>query len=90
MQKAIDYMASKGIGMIHTVSGVGFVRDLDVDLERWFGRGLNNGMQLRVFFQTMDVKKVQKRHLTRVGCRFLFKILINFPGLQLTAPPSLL
>ena len=49
MQKAIDYMASKGIGMIHTVSGVGFVRDLDVDLERWFGRGLNNGMQLRVF-----------------------------------------
>ena len=36
MQKAIDYMASKGIGMIHTVSGVGFVRDLDVDLERWF------------------------------------------------------
>ena len=67
MQKAIDYMASKGIGMIHTVSGVGFVRDLDVDLERWFGRGLNNGMQLRVFFQTMDVKKVQKRHLPRVG-----------------------
>ena len=67
MQKAIDYMASKGIGMIHTVSGVGFVRDLDVDLERWFGRGLNNGMQMRVFFQTMDVKKVQKRHLPRVG-----------------------
>ena len=33
MQKAIDYMASRGIGMIHTVSGVGFVRDLDVDLE---------------------------------------------------------
>ena len=53
--------------MIHTVSGVGFVRDLDVDLERGFGRGLNNGMQMRVFFQTMDVKKVQKRHLPRVG-----------------------
>lgn len=27
----------------------------------------NNGMQMRVFFQTMDVKKVRKRHLLRVG-----------------------
>ena len=35
MQKAADYMAGKGIGIIHTVSGVGFARDLDVDLERW-------------------------------------------------------
>lgn len=67
MQKAVDYMASKGIGMIHTVSGVGFVRDLDVDLERWFAKGMDNGMQMRVFFQTMDVKKVQKRHLPRIG-----------------------
>ena len=27
MQKAADFMASKGIGMIHTVSGVGFTGD---------------------------------------------------------------
>jgi hypothetical protein len=67
MQKAVDYMASKGIGMIHTVSGVGFTGDLDVDLERWFGQGLDNGMQLRVFFQTMDVSKAVKRHLPRLG-----------------------
>ncbi len=67
MQHAVDYMASKGIGMIHTVSGVGFVRDLDVDLERWFARGLDNGMQMRIFFQTMDVKKAAKRHLPRIG-----------------------
>lgn len=43
MQKAIDYMASKGIGMIHTVSGVGFPKDIDVDLERYVGCGLIDG-----------------------------------------------
>ncbi|MBR4934365.1 MAG: amidohydrolase family protein, partial [Anaerotignum sp.] len=31
MQNAVDYLASKGIGLIHSVSGVGFTRDLDVD-----------------------------------------------------------
>ncbi|MBR4945057.1 MAG: amidohydrolase family protein [Peptococcaceae bacterium] len=67
MQKAVDYMASKGIGMIHTVSGVGFTADLDVDLERWFAAGLSNGMQMRVFMQTLDVKKAQKRKLPRIG-----------------------
>lgn len=67
MQKAADYMASKGIGMIHTVSGVGFTADLDVDLERWVGRGFDNGMQLRVFMQTMDIAKVTRRKLPRIG-----------------------
>ena len=67
MQKAADFMASKGIGMIHTVSGVGFTGDMDVDLERWCGRGFNNGMQLRVFMQTMQVKNAVKRGLPRIG-----------------------
>lgn len=67
MQKAVDYMASKGIGMIHSVSGVGFVRDLDVDLERWFAAGMNNGMQMRVFFQTLKVEDAVKRGLPRIG-----------------------
>ena len=67
MQDAVNYMASKGIGMIHTVSGVGFTKDLDVDLERWFGRGLDNGIQLRVFFQTLKVEKAIKRKLSRIG-----------------------
>lgn len=67
MQHAADYMASKGIGMIHSVSGVGFPRDLDVDLERWFAGGLDNGMQMRVYFQTMDVNKAVKRGLPRIG-----------------------
>lgn len=67
MQKAIDDLAGKGIGMIHTVSGVGFIKDLDVDLERWFSKGLNNGMKLRVFFQTLNVKGAVKRKLPRIG-----------------------
>lgn len=67
MQDAVNYMASKGIGMIHTVSGVGFVKDLDVDLEKWFGRGLDNGVQLRVFIQTLKVEKAIKRKLSRIG-----------------------
>lgn len=67
MQDAVDYLASKGIGMIHSVSGVGFVRDLDVDLENWFAKGLNNGMQMRVYFQTMSVKKAKKHKMHRIG-----------------------
>ncbi|WP_167958815.1 amidohydrolase [Anaerosporobacter faecicola] len=67
MEQAVNYMASKGIGMIHTVSGVGFAKDLDVDMEKWFGRGLSNGMQLRVFFQTMKVEAALKKKLPRIG-----------------------
>ncbi len=67
MQKAIDYMASKGIGMMHTVSGVGFPKDLDVDLERYVGRGAEGGFQTRLFLQTMDTEKVRKRRLPRIG-----------------------
>ena len=67
MQKALDDLAARGIGMIHTVSGVGFARDLDVDLERFFARGITNGMQMRVFMQTLDVNKAVKRKLPRIG-----------------------
>lgn len=67
MQKAIDYMASKGIGLMHTVSGVGFPKDMDVDLERYVGRGVSGGFQTRLFFQTMDTNKVTKRKLPRIG-----------------------
>lgn len=67
MQKSFDYMASKGIGLMHTVSGVGFPKDMDVDLERYVGRGAEGGFQTRLFFQTMDTNKVLKRKLPRIG-----------------------
>ena len=67
MQLAADHLASKGIGMIHSVSGVGYTMDLDVDMENWFARGLGNGLQMRVYFQTMDVQKAKRRRLPRIG-----------------------
>lgn len=67
MLRAVDTMAEKGIGMMHTVSGVGFPLDMDVTMETILGKGLDTGFQTRVFFQTMDVGKVKKRKLPRVG-----------------------
>jgi predicted amidohydrolase YtcJ len=65
--RGFDLLAEKGIGMIHTVEGVGFPHDLDVDLMRFVARGLANPFQTRLFFQTMDCQKVLKRKLPRVG-----------------------
>ena len=67
MLLAVDDLARQGIGLMHTASGVGFPFDLDVTLETLLGRGLSSGFQTRLFFQTMDLKKVQKRKLPRVG-----------------------
>lgn len=67
MLSGADRLAEKGIGLFHTVSGVGFPRDLDVSLECFFGKALRTSMQVRVFFQTMDINKVQKRKLPRIG-----------------------
>ena len=67
MQLAADCLAGKGFGMIHSVSGVGYTMDLDVDMEHWFAQGLDNGLQMRVYFQTMDVNKAKKRKMTRIG-----------------------
>jgi len=64
---AIDLLANQGIGMIHSSAGVGFLFDLDVDLERFLSKGLFNPFQIRVFFQTMNVDKVIKRKLPRIG-----------------------
>lgn len=67
MLEAIDRLAGYGIGLVHSVSGVGFPADMDVSLESLFARGLKNPLQYRVFFQTMDVDKALKRRLPRIG-----------------------
>lgn len=67
MQKAMNDLAKQGIGMVHSVSGVGFTGDLDVDLENWFSKGLNNGMQLRVYMQTLNINKALKRKFKCIG-----------------------
>ncbi|HEY1407039.1 MAG TPA: amidohydrolase family protein, partial [Spirochaetota bacterium] len=58
--KGYDRLAEKGISCIHTVEGVGFPRDLDVDLVRFAARGIRSGFQTRIFFQTFDDKKVMR------------------------------
>lgn len=67
MQSAVDYMAGRGIGCVHTVSGVGFTGNLDITMEKLFAKGLKNGFQLRVFPQSLDVKVATSRRLPRIG-----------------------
>lgn len=67
MQKAVDFQASKGIGCIHTVSGVGFPGNLDITLETIFAKSLNNGFQVRVFPQSLKIKTATSRKLPRIG-----------------------
>ena len=67
MMDAVDFMASHGIGMVHTVSGVGFTMNLDITLEKLFAKSLTNGFQLRVFPQPMDIKVAKRRKMKRIG-----------------------
>lgn len=60
-----DALARKGIALVHTAEGVGFPLDLDVDFMRLANRGLPQ--KFRIFFQTMNIKKVQRRKLPRIG-----------------------
>ena len=67
MQRGMDYLASKGIGMVHTVSGIGFTANLDITLEMLVGKGAQHGFQVRVFPQSMDVGVARVRRLPRIG-----------------------
>ena len=67
MQNATDYLASKGIGSIHTVSGVGFIANLDITIEKLFAKSLRNGFQIRVFPQALNIKVATSRKLPRIG-----------------------
>ena len=67
MQKSVDYQASKGIGMIHTVSGVGFPMNMDISLEKWFAKGVGSGFQIRVFPQSLNIRTATGRGIPRIG-----------------------
>jgi predicted amidohydrolase YtcJ len=60
-----DYLARKGISLVHTSEGVGFPLDLDVDITRFANRGLPQ--KFHVYFQTMNIKKVLSRKLPCIG-----------------------
>ena len=67
MQNCTDYLASKGIGAIHTVSGVGFIANLDITIEKLFASSLRNGFQIRVFPQALNTKVATSRRIPRIG-----------------------
>jgi len=65
LSTAANYLANQGIGLVHAVEGVGFPRDMDIDMIRRVSLALPQ--DFRVYFQTMDVKKVTKRKMSRIG-----------------------
>lgn len=67
MQNCTDYLASKGIGSIHTVSGVGFIANLDITIEKLFAKSLRNGFQIRVFPQSLNTRVATSRRIPRIG-----------------------
>ena len=67
MKKAVDYEASKGIGMIHSVSGVGFLLNADITMEELFSRHMNNSIQIRIFPQSMNTLSSKIRGIPRIG-----------------------
>lgn len=67
MQRAVDFEAERGVGMIHTVSGVGFPMNMDVTLEKIFASGVQSGVQFRLFPQFMNTRVAVSRRLPRIG-----------------------
>lgn len=65
MYQAAGDLAAAGVGYIHTVEGVGYKNDIDIDTIRLASRGLPN--HFRIFFQTMDVDKVLSRKMEGIG-----------------------
>jgi len=63
--KTADNMAQRGIALVHAAEGVGYKNDIDLDMMRFAARGLPQ--DFRLFFQTMDISKVTKRKLPRIG-----------------------
>lgn len=65
MYQAAGELVEHGVGYIHTVEGVGYKNDIDIDTMRYASRGLP--AHFRIFFQTMDVQKAKKHKLNRIG-----------------------
>ncbi|MCR4695364.1 MAG: amidohydrolase family protein [Pseudobutyrivibrio sp.] len=66
MVSTADFLASRGVGLFNSASGIGFIRDYDFDMERSVARGLDNGMKMEVSYQTTDLSKASKKDMKRV------------------------
>ena len=65
MELAARELARAGVGYLHTVEGVGYKNDVDVDTLRAVHYGLPQCF--RIYFQTTDTDKVMRRKLGRIG-----------------------
>lgn len=65
MYEAADTLAGRGIGYIHTVEGVGYKNDIDIDTIQLIHSALPQ--KFTVFFQTMDTQKVVRRKMKHIG-----------------------
>lgn len=62
---ASDELARQGVGLLHSVEGVGYQGDVDVDMLRFLRFGLPQ--TIRIFFQTMEVRKATRRGMKHIG-----------------------
>lgn len=60
-----DSLAKAGISLVHNVEGVGFPKDLDVDMINVLSPALPQ--TYRTFFQTMDIQAARRRNINRIG-----------------------
>lgn len=65
MYEAADTLAGRGIGYIHSVDGVGYKNDIDIDTINMICPALPQ--KFTVFFQTMDTQKVLRRKMKHIG-----------------------
>ncbi len=77
IQHAMDYLAARGIGMVHDVSGVGFAGDLDISLETWLAKSAQGGFQIRVFRKDYDSHKSNPDELLDANKRYMVGAGIN-------------
>lgn len=66
-QDAIDLYIQSGVGLICAQCASGFPLDIDVELLKWIYRGQTNGVQMRLFIQSFNIRKALKRNIGRLG-----------------------
>lgn len=68
MMRNTDTLAEQGVGMIISGGGIGYVRDLDSDMEKSAAMGLDNGISMKVGCASNDVERVIKKGFKTIIC----------------------
>ncbi len=68
MMRNADGLAEQGVGMIISGGGIGYVRDLDADMEKSAALGLDTGISMKVGCAASDVERVIKKGFKTIIC----------------------